>query len=132
VSGTSKEISSVQVNISARHGHLSGDTQDKIAEKAEKLRRLFDRVMAIEVIVDLEHRETPSVELRVSAEHVDDFVAIETSSGIMAALDGAIRKAEQQLRKHKERRRDHRSQPLGRFEPREGPEAEQAEEAEKA
>jgi putative sigma-54 modulation protein len=122
----------VQVNISARHGHLSAETQDKIAEKAEKLRRLFDRVMAIEVIVDLEHRETPTVELRVSAEHVDDFVAIETSSGIMAALDGAIHKVEQQLRKHKERRRDHRSQPLGRIEPREVEEAEEAGDVEEA
>jgi len=122
----------VQVNISARHGHLSAETQDKIAEKAEKLRRLFDRVMAIEVIVDLEHRETPTAELRVSAEHVDDFVAIETSSGIMAALDGAIHKVEQQLRKHKERRRDHRSQPLGRIEPREVEEAEEARDVEEA
>jgi putative sigma-54 modulation protein len=108
----------VQVNISTRHGQLSAETQRKITDKVEKLRRFFDRVSAIEVTANLEHRESPSVELRVSVEHTDDFVAAETSSSLLAALDGAIHKLEQQLRKHKERRRGHRSQGLGRVEPR--------------
>lgn len=106
----------MQVNISARHGHLSADTQAKIGEKVEKLRRIFDRVTAIQVTADLEHRDAPSVELRLSAEHTSDFVATESSSTVMAALDGAIHKIEQQLRKHKEKRREHRSQGLGRAE----------------
>jgi ribosome-associated translation inhibitor RaiA len=55
----------VQVNISARHGHLSAGTQEKITDKVEKLRRLFDRVTAIQVTVDLEHEESPSVEVQV-------------------------------------------------------------------
>ena len=50
----------MQVKISARHGHLSSETQDKITEKVEKLKRLFDRVTAIEVTADLEHRESPA------------------------------------------------------------------------
>jgi putative sigma-54 modulation protein len=106
----------VQVNISARHGNLSVETQDKIREKVERLRRLFDRVSAISVTADLEHRETPSVELQVSVEHNSDFVAAADSSNVMAALDGAIHKIEQQLRKHKEKRRGHRTQSLGRAE----------------
>jgi putative sigma-54 modulation protein len=106
----------VQVNISARHGDLSSDTQEKIRDKVERLRRLFDRVSAIEVTVDLEHRESPTVELRLSVEHNDDFVARADSGTVIAALDGAIHKAEQQLRKHKDKRRGHRSRPLGRTE----------------
>jgi len=111
----------VQISISARHGHLSADTQDKIREKVEKLRRLYDRVSAIEVTADLERQETPSVELRLSVERNDDFIAAEASTSIMAALDGAIHKIEQQLRKHKDRRRDRRSQGLGRAEVPGGP-----------
>ena len=99
----------MQVKISARHGHLSSDTQSKIGEKVEKLRRLFDRVTSIEVTADLERRETPSVELRVSVERTDDFVATESASTVLAALDGTIHKLEQQLRKHKDKRRGHRS-----------------------
>jgi len=114
----------VQINISTRHGNLSAATQGKISEKAEKLRRLFDRVTAIDVTADLEHRESPIVELRVSVEHAEDFVATETSTSVAAALDGAIHKVEQQLRKYKDKRRDRRSQSLGRVEPPVTPEPE--------
>jgi putative sigma-54 modulation protein len=116
----------VQVNISARHGNLSADTQAKINDKVEKLRRFFDRVTAIEVLADMEHRESPRVELCVSVEHTDDFIATDTSTNVMAALDGAIHKLEQQLRKHKEKRRGHRSQSLGRVERPGAPEGEEA------
>ena len=46
----------MQITISARHGHLSDQTQQKISEKAKKLRKFFDRITAIEVTVDLEHQ----------------------------------------------------------------------------
>lgn len=98
----------MEVKIAARHGQLTAETQARIKEKVEKLRRLFDRVSAIDVTADLEHVESPSVEVRVSAERTDDFVASDSSTTVIAALDGAIHKVEQQLRKHKDRRRGHR------------------------
>ena len=97
----------MQVNISARHGHLSDATRSKITAKVEKLARLFERLLAIEVTVDLEHEQTPTVDVRVSAEHKHDFVAAEQSTSLMAALDGVIHKLEQQLRKYKEKVQDH-------------------------
>ncbi|MCO6454166.1 MAG: ribosome-associated translation inhibitor RaiA [Pirellulaceae bacterium] len=99
----------MQINISARHGHLSAATQEKISEKVEKLRRLFDRLTAIEVTVDLEHAEAPNVEVKVSAERTEHFVATDTGANVMAALDGVLHKIEQQLRKHKEKRSGHRA-----------------------
>jgi putative sigma-54 modulation protein len=96
----------VQVNISARHGHLSDVTREKITAKVGKLARLFERLLAIEVTVDLEHEQTPTVDVRVSAEHKHDFVAAEQSTNLMAALDGVIHKLEQQLRKYKEKVQD--------------------------
>jgi putative sigma-54 modulation protein len=97
----------VQISISARHGHLSDATREKITAKVEKLARLFERLLAIEVTVDLEHEDAPSVDLRVSAQHKHDFVATESSANLMGALDGAIHKVEQQLRKYKEKVQDH-------------------------
>ena len=69
----------MQISISARHGDLSGATQEKINEKVAKLTRYFDRVTGIQVTVDLEHREAPLVEVCVSAEHTADFVASDSS-----------------------------------------------------
>jgi len=97
----------VQVNISARHGHLSDATREKITAKVEKVARLFERILAIEVTIDLQNEQNPSVDVRISAEHKHDFVATETSTSLMAALDGVIHKLEQQLRKYKEKVQDH-------------------------
>ncbi len=98
----------MQIDISARHGDLNPATQEKISEKVQKLSRIFDRLTAIHVTADLEHRESPDVELRVSAEHTDDFVATDTGE-LMAALDSVIHKIETQLRKHKEKLTNHRA-----------------------
>lgn len=93
----------MQVSISTRHGHLSEASQGKLARKAEKLGRFFERLMAIEVIVDLKDEQIPQVEVIVSAEHKHDFVAHGQSDSLAAAVDSALQKIEQQLRKYKDR-----------------------------
>ena len=95
----------MQINISTRHGHLSEGTRAKVTRKLEKLARFFDRLSTIEVIIDLEHRETPSVELKVSAKH-NDFVATSRAMELIASIDQVVDKMEQQLRKHKEKVQD--------------------------
>ena len=52
----------MQVLVSVRHGSLQAGDQQLIEEKVEKLRRLFDRITAIAVVVDLEHVENPTVD----------------------------------------------------------------------
>ena len=99
----------MQINISARHGHLSTATQEKMTEKVRKLPRLFDRISAIQITADVADESSPSVELQVSIEHAEDLVAVETASSLMAALDGALHKLEKQVRKHKERMTEHRA-----------------------
>jgi putative sigma-54 modulation protein len=96
----------VQIKISARHGHLSDETQAKITEKLQKLTRLYDRLSAIELLVDLEHREAPGVDLRVSAKHKHDFLAVSRGLELMASIDEVVEKMEQQLRKYKEKVQD--------------------------
>lgn len=96
------------IKIAARHGHLSEATQAKITAKLERISRVFERLTAIEIAVDLEHKDSTSVDLRVSAEHKHDFVATEQAADLMAAVDGAMHKVEQQLRRYKERVQEHR------------------------
>lgn len=94
---------SVQINIATRHGNLSDTTRAKISAKVSRLSRYFERLSAIDVTVDLEHNDTPIVEIRVSAEHKHDFVATDRTSDLWRSVHGAVQKVEQQLRKYKDK-----------------------------
>jgi putative sigma-54 modulation protein len=104
----------VQLTISIRHGHLSEASQAKIRSKVEKLDRYFERLTAIEVVVDLEDSESPKIDVNVSAEHKHDFVAHEQGDTLWAALDAAVQKVEQQLRRYKEKVQERHRNPDSR------------------
>ena len=87
----------MQVNVSARHGSLSASDQESIREKVEKTRRLYDRINSIQVTVDMQRQEQPHVEINVSAEHSQDFVASAHATTVLSALDSSIQKVEQQI-----------------------------------
>lgn len=100
----------MQIKITARHGHLSEASQQFIREKAEKLVHYFQRLMMIEVVVDLQE-DQKMVEVLVSAEHKHDFVASERNEDLLTAVDMVLHKLEQQVRKYKEKIQDHRRTP---------------------
>jgi putative sigma-54 modulation protein len=95
----------VQINTSIRHGHVSEATQALIQEKLDKLTRLYDRISSVEVTIDLGLPEQPAVDLKVSAKK-HEFVAVGQAENLLAAVDVAVDKMEQQLRKHKEKVQD--------------------------
>jgi putative sigma-54 modulation protein len=95
----------VQINISVRHGHLNDKSQEAIREKFDRLSRLYDRMSSIELTVDLEHEDAPTVDVKVTAKK-HDFVATGQSDSLLGAIDVVIDKMEQQLRKHKEKVQD--------------------------
>jgi putative sigma-54 modulation protein len=103
-------VPNVQIKISARHGNLNDETQQFIRDKANKLLHLFDRIMMIEVTVDLSSDEK-LVEFLVSLEHKHDLVAHERSKDVLAAVDLVLDKLSQQLRKYKQKIQDHRRTP---------------------
>jgi len=97
----------VQIELSTRHGVLGLEQQGYLRDKAEKLPKYFDRLMAIEIAVDhLKHAW--QVEIRVSAEHKHDFFASEEGATPEAAMDQCVHKIEQQLRRYKERVQNHK------------------------
>lgn len=97
----------MQIEITARHGTLGPEQLEYLREKAGKLLRYFDRLMAIEVEVD--HRKNDfQVEIFVSAEHKHDFVARETGPSPESAMDACVHKVEHQLRRYKERIQNHK------------------------
>jgi putative sigma-54 modulation protein len=100
----------VQIKISTRHGHLPEELQEHIRKKADKLTHHFQRLMMIEVVVDLKDDEK-FVEFLVSAEHKHDFVASERNKDLLAAVDLVLDKLEGQIRKYKEKVQDHHRAP---------------------
>ena len=100
----------MQIKISARHGHLSDATQQFIRDKAQKLLHFFDRLMLIEVTVELKDDEK-SVEFILWPEHKHQVVARERNQDILAAVDLVMSKLEVQLRRYKEKLQDHRRTP---------------------
>ncbi len=98
----------MQINVSARHGHLSPASQSKIVAKVSRLRRYFNRLTALNVTVDLQNSTLPAVEIVAKAERFHDMVSHENAAQLWRSVDGAVQKLEQQLRKHKEKVRDHK------------------------
>ena len=102
------------IGISARHGHIGHRTHERIQGKIGKLLRFYNRLTSIEVTIDLGHRESPEVEIRATLERHDDFVATYTAPSIVAAVAGAERRIEQQLRRYKDKQNKNRSSQNGR------------------
>jgi putative sigma-54 modulation protein len=103
----------VQVKVSARHGHLSDDTQTQLTEKAEKLLHFFNRLIMIEVTVDLhkEHAGKLKVEIIATAEHKHEFVGRDEDTDVLHAFNRAAAHVKHQISHHKEKIQDHRRDP---------------------
>lgn len=97
----------MEIEITVRHGTLTAEQQDYLREKAGKLPRFFNRLMAIEIEA-LQRKNDWLVEIFVSAEHKHDFVGREEASSVEAAMDQCVHKLEQQLRRYKEKVQQHR------------------------
>jgi putative sigma-54 modulation protein len=104
----------VQTSISIRHGDLSEASQQKLRSKVEKLHRFFERLASIQVTVDLSDSDAPRIDLQVSAEHKHDFVARESAETLWGAVDAAVQKMEQQLRRYKEKVQERHRNPDAR------------------
>jgi putative sigma-54 modulation protein len=97
----------VQIAISARHGSLSGSQHTHLEEKAQKLTKIFGRLMSIGVSAE-QRKNDWQVEILASAEHKHDFVALEHAATPEAAMDLCVQKIESQLRRYKEKVQGHR------------------------
>ena len=93
---------------------LSEASQQNISAKAEKLLRIFDRITAIELTIDLKDSNSPRVDAKLSAEHKHDFVAHDQSDNLMGSVDAVLHRLEQQLRKYKEKVQERHRQPDAR------------------
>ncbi len=100
----------MQVKLSVRHGHLNEEHQQRITQKAEKLLHFFDRLIMIEVMVDLSGPEK-HVEVIAEAEHKHEFVGHGRDPDVMVSARDAMEKVTQQIKHYKDTIQDHRRNP---------------------
>ncbi len=100
-------MESVDISVTGRHVDVSNKIRSYAEEKASKLPRFFDRVQAINVILEKE-RDQMSVEMIVLAAGTPNFVAKEVGPDAHACIDLLVDKMERQLTKHKEKLKNHK------------------------
>ncbi len=101
----------VNVSVDARHMDVTAAMREYVETKLAKLPRFFDRIHAIEAILDLE-ADKAVVEIVVTADKKNTFVATDRQEDLYAAVDGSVDKITQQLRRHKDRVRHRQGEPI--------------------
>ncbi len=100
----------MQVKLSVRHGTMTEEHQQIISAKAEKLLHFFDRLIMIEVMVDLAGHDK-HVEVIAEAEHKHEFVGNGSAPDAMVAAAIAVEKVVHQIKHYKDSIQDHRRTP---------------------
>jgi putative sigma-54 modulation protein len=98
----------MQIDISTRHGQINAATKEKIVTKLEKLSRFQERLTAVNVIIELSGDDS-QVEIKASVERTPDFVAHAKGASLLGAVDGALQKMQEQMRRHKDKLVGHKS-----------------------
>jgi len=102
----------VPIQVFANHMHLGDEARQRVVEKAEHIRRIFDGVLTVHVTLDAE-KERRVAEIVANVSHGAPVVARVTTQNLNEAVDLAFDKVEAQLRKHKDRIRDRRPREHG-------------------
>ncbi len=97
---------STRIDLADRHAAHPDSVKEYAIEKVGRLERFFDGLQSIEVVLDKE-RDQHSVEVNVTASHHLHFVGHATNDSVMACIDSVCDKLERQIKKAKERLKDH-------------------------
>ncbi len=95
----------MEIIISGRRVEVTATIREYAQKKVAKLPRYFDRVTAIEVVLDKAHEQF-EVEVIVEAEHHSPFLAKTSGEDLYGCLDQSVDKLERQLTDHKEQLRN--------------------------
>lgn len=107
----------MNITVNARHMDVTDTLKQYAEEKASKLPKFYDNIQSIEVILD-QDGDQKTVEIIVQAPPRSTLVAHENHQEDMyAGVDKCIDKMSEQLRRHKEKLRNHKgATPTGELE----------------
>jgi putative sigma-54 modulation protein len=97
----------LNITVNARHMEITDAIRAYAQDKASKLDRYLGRIISAEIIIGLDGG-SPMVEVVVTAPHNNKFVATHRGPDMYGCIDTAVHKVEEQLRRHKDKVRDHK------------------------
>jgi putative sigma-54 modulation protein len=97
----------VPIEFKGRHDHITERMQAHAVKKLHRLARYEGALTRIEVVADHAH-ENPEVELIVHMKRGAPLVAKDRGTSFSGTIDLLVDKMEAQLRKRKEKRKDHK------------------------
>lgn len=115
-----------RIDVTARHGNVSEGMRTYAVQKVSKLNRFHPRISRIQLLLDDPQGER-EVELIVHVDNGPLFVAKERAGAFHAAVDVLVDKMERQLKKDKEKHKDHKAEsPKGEQPPESGGDSEES------
>lgn len=96
------------LTVTGKHIEITDAIRAHLQEKADKLPRFHNNISHVEVVIEGGEGVNFSVEVITHVEHEELVPAREVSADMYAALDAAFHKTERQLKKRKEKQRDHK------------------------
>jgi putative sigma-54 modulation protein len=108
------EAKDLEIEFKGRHDTISERMRGHATKKIARLSRYNDRVLRIEVVTDKAH-ENPEVELIAHMRRGAPVIAKERGDSFSSTIDLVVEKLEKQLKKQKEKLKDHKT-PAGKAE----------------
>lgn len=97
----------MNLNLTGRHVDITPAMRDYVISKIDKIRRHFDHVIDVSVILSVEKLKQKA-EANVHVRGKDIFVETD-SADMYASIDSLVDKLDRQILKHKEKNADYRS-----------------------
>ena len=94
--------------ISGKHIEVKEALRTHAEEKTSKLRKYYNSINQVEVIIDQAPGDNVSVEIIARAEHSNIFIVTEISDDAYKCIDVAVHKLERQLKRKKTKERDNK------------------------
>jgi putative sigma-54 modulation protein len=95
----------MQINLTGHHVDITDPLRNYVDEKFERLERHFDHVTDVHVVLSVEKlRHTAEATVLISG---GKLFADSTEEDMYAAIDGLTDKLDRQIKKHKEKIKDH-------------------------
>ncbi|NQT89141.1 ribosome-associated translation inhibitor RaiA [bacterium] len=96
----------MHIEIAAHHQHVSDDLRGYVDHIAERFTHIFDGLIGLHLTLGSQ-KDRREAELVLNVSHGEPIIAKATNGNLYAAIHTAADRVEKQLRRHKEKVRDH-------------------------
>ncbi len=97
----------MRINVTFRHMETSEPVRNYIEEKLPKIKKYIDEPVEAQVVLSVEKKIRHKVEVSLTAKGIT-IKATEETSDMYAAIDGVLDKLDRQLKRYKDKIKDHK------------------------